>query len=938
MSPEEGEAAGTEGPTPEREAPAGGDDRRWVRVQDLFHAALERDPGERPAFVETATRDDPSIRAEVLDLLAADEGGWTFLDRGVGSVADRILDPPAQGSGDTSPHSGGSGEGATRGDGPTFGPYRILSFLGEGGMGTVHRVIRDDLGSEAALKILRDGTLSPARRARFLAEQRTLAGLRHPGIAHLLDAGALPDGTPWFVMELVEGAPLDEYIRQADPSLEERLLLFRSVAEVVQHAHRHAVIHRDLKPSNILVGEDGQVKVIDFGIAKRLGPEGQPPREATRTGLRILTPAHAAPEQLRGEAVGVHTDVYALGVLLFQLLSGQTPFLVEGGSLEEAAAVRTAGPPPRPSALRVRHSPGSLGSEEGARSDPGARGSPGTGTWRSHAVPPVRGGSRSEWADLDVLCMTAMHSDPLRRYSTVEALLRDLEHFLRREPLEARPDTLGYRAGTFMRRNRTPVGVAAAALLVLMASSVAWTVSLLDARDRALAEAARAERVQRFTVNLFQGTDPDFAPAEALRVVELLERGVQEARALEADPTLQAELYLALGGIHHQLGRLEAADSLIQAALELRRGRRGGEHPEVAEALVALGLVKEAQASLDEAEALAREGLEMTLRTLPDRHPGRARALAALGGVLEARGRYDEALPLVEEAVHLHRLRGDPGAELASALGQLVNLNFYLGRYPQADSLGWEALSLNRKLYGETHPAAARDLINLGAVAFELGDAHRAEELFREALSIQEPWYGLEHPATAANLTMLGRALVRQERMDEATQVLRTSLAINRETLGEVHPRVASAENELGLIAQAAGDWAEARNHFLRMTAIYEALYPEGHSWVGVARSNLAGTHQAEGNHGEAERLLREVLEMYGRILPEGHQLAGIAWIRLGSALVAQERFQEGLEALLSGREILTVQGASPVWVERADQELDRARAGLRGEPPEASR
>ncbi len=931
MTPREREGNGGKGPTPEPGKPDGAEARRWTRVQDLFHAALERPRRERADFVEGATRDDPSIGAEVLDLLAVDEAEWTLLDRGVGAVAERLLDPPPAGDGDSLHLPRDSGEEVTGEGGPTFGPYRMLSFLGEGGMGTVYRVVRDDLGSEAALKILRDGTLSPARRARFVAEQRTLAGLRHPGIAHLLDVGTLPDGTPWFVMELVEGVPLDEHLRRTDPPLEDRLLLFRSVGEVVQHAHRHAVIHRDLKPSNILVREDGQVKVIDFGIAKRLGPEGEPPGEATRTGLRLMTPAHAAPEQLRGEAVGVHTDVYALGVLLFQLLTGRTPFHLEGGSPEETAHRRTAAPPPRPSTHRGPSAPNPTGTEDGVPGRPTVPGAP-----PASAAPPLRGGSRSEWADLDVLCMTAMHPDPARRYPTVDALLRDLEHFLRREPLEARPDSLGYRAGKFVLRNRTPLGVAAA-LLILVASSAAWALSLMDARDRALAEAARAERVQRFTLNLFQGTDPDFAPAEGLRVVELLERGVQEARALEVDPALQAELYLALGGIHHQLGRLQAADSLIQEALDLRRGLRGDEHPEVAEALVALGLVREGQASLDEAEALAREGLEMTRRTLPPRHPARARAVAALGQVLEARGRYDEALPLVEEAVRLHGSRDGSPPDLAAALGQLVNLNFYLGRYPEADSLGWDALTLNRSLYGETHPAAARDLINLGAVAFELGDAPRAEELFREALAIQEPWYGTEHPATAANLTMLGRALVRQERMDEAREILQTSLAINRKTLGDQHPRVASAENELGLIAQSRGDWREAQDHFLRMTEIYEALYPEGHSWVGVARSNLAGTHQAQGDHAEAERLFREVLEMYGRILPERHQLEGIAWIRLGGTLVAQGRFEDGADALVRGREILVSQGASPAWVERADQDLDRARAGLRGESLEGA-
>jgi eukaryotic-like serine/threonine-protein kinase len=871
------------------------DPGRWERVQALFHEVAALPEREREEALRQRTPEDPGLREEVQELLAGDARGWTLLDEGVAPVADRILSrTPVEGL-----------------EGERFGPYRIVAFLGEGGMGTVYRVARDDLGSEAALKLLRDAALSPVRRARFLSEQRTLARLRHPGIAHLLDAGTLAGGTPWFVMELVEGEPLDAHLQTADSSLEGRLHLFRQIAEAVRHAHAHAVIHRDLKPSNILVRPDGTVKLIDFGIAKLLSEDGggasRP--DLTRTGLTPLTPAHAAPEQLRGEEVGVHTDVYGLGLLLYQILTGVAPFDLAGRSSSEAVRILTETAPPRPSGMAAR------GPEGEAR--------------------PARGVSRGRWADLDALCQVALHPDPTRRYPSAEAMLRDVDHLLAGEPLEARPDSLLYRAGKFGRRNRVPLAVAGVAALLLLALSVGYARSLVSARDAALAEAARADRVQQFTLGLFRGTDPDFAPAEGLRVIDLLERGVREAHALEADPGLQAGIYLALGEIHRQLGEFGPASELLEASLALREGLRGPLHPEVAESLVALALLREAQAELEEAETLARSGLEVARSTLPRRHPALARALAALGHVLEARGSYGEALPLVEEAVELHRASGGDAPELASALGQLSNLHFYLGRYLVADSLSRESLGIHRRLYGQDHPAAAGDLINLGAIQFELGDAEEAESLFREALEIQEPWYGRTHPAVAANLIMVGRALVRQERLDEARDVLLEAEALARSGLGEHHPRVASALNELGLVAQLRGDWTEAAGHFRRVVELYARLYPDGHYYLGVARSNLAGTLQAGGDPRGAEDLFREALDLYSAFLPPGHQLEGIAWIRLGGALLAQERLPEAEDALLRGREILSSQGASPAWVARADEQLERI-AGAAEERPTA--
>ncbi|HZW88056.1 MAG TPA: serine/threonine-protein kinase, partial [Myxococcaceae bacterium] len=488
---------------------------RWRRIQDLFHAAADLPAGEQHAFLESRSDGDTTLIAEVEALLVEDRTPDSLLDRSLPEVANHLL----------------AGETPGR-----VGPYRILGLLGEGGMGVVYLVEREDVGGRAALKLLRDAWVSPSRRARFLVEQRTLAQLDHPGIAQLHDAGTLPDGTPWFAMEYVEGVPLTEYCRSRSCALPERLRLFRAVCEAVQHAHRHAVIHRDLKPSNILVKPDGSVKLLDFGIAKQLDPTG-PGTDPTRTGLRLMTPAYAAPEQVEGGRLGVQTDVYALGVLLFELLAGRLPFELTGLQPHEAARRVLEQEPPRPSQVPGR---------------------------------PVQT-SRAAWADLDVLCLTAMQRDPARRYPSVEALIRDLDHHLAGEPLDARPDSLSYRAGKLLRRNARSVLVASAVGLAVLGVTAYAAIRLARARDAVAAQAARTQRIQQFMLQLFEGGTGEVGPSSDVKVVDLLDKGVREARSLEAEPGVEAELLQTLGGIAENLGRLDQAETLLTRALELRR-------------------------------------------------------------------------------------------------------------------------------------------------------------------------------------------------------------------------------------------------------------------------------------------------------------------------------------------------------------------------------
>ena len=399
------------------------DRARWDRVQGLFHSAADLTEPERSGFLKDACGEDRALLAEVTAMLEED-GRASVLDRDVAEVASHVF-----------------GDALTASF-REFSPYRIKHMLGEGGMGVVYLAERKDLGNLVAIKILRDAWLSPARRERFTAEQRTLAHLVHPSIARLYDANTLPDGTPWFVMEYVDGIPLTDYCSRKHCSAEQRLKLVRAVAEAVQYAHDQGVIHRDLKPSNILVKEDGSVRLLDFGIAKQLDPTGRPVNQ-TRTALRPMTPAYASPEQLRGEPVGILTDVYSLGVVLYELLTGKLPFDISHKTAAEAEAIITTGGPAKPSAVALRT------------------------------------GARASWTNLDALCLTAMHKDPRRRYTSAAALLRDIDHYLNHDPLEARPDSLASSLSSFARRNFKAVSGAIAVLTVfaLVAAAVALTLT-----------------------------------------------------------------------------------------------------------------------------------------------------------------------------------------------------------------------------------------------------------------------------------------------------------------------------------------------------------------------------------------------------------------------------------------------------------------------------
>ena len=856
------------------------DHNRWERIQSLFHQTADLPPAEQDAFLQAACAHDSALIHEVSAMLKEDARPASLLERGIAGVAHALLnDPdPAQ-----FPRQ-------------QFGPYHLIRLLGEGGMGLVYLAERTDLGSLVAIKILRDAWLSPARRERFASEQRTLAQLNHASIARLYDADALPDGTPWFAMEYVEGVPLTEYSKLHASPLDTRIHLFRAVCEAVQYAHSQAVIHRDLKPSNILVKQDGSIRLLDFGIAKQLESLDTPVNQ-TMTGLRLMTPAYAAPEQIRGDRVGIHTDVYSLGVILFELLTGQLPFDLSNLTPAEAASIVAEHEPGKPSSiLRTGNPP-----------------------------PDVASLNKSAWSELDVLCLTAMHKDPARRYRSVEALIRDIDYYLRAEPLEARPDTFSYRVGKFVQRHQRMVVTSVAAIVLVLAMLSFFTVRLAKARNAALAEAARTQRIQKFMLNLFEGGDQAVGPSDSMRVITLVDRGAMEAKTLNSDPKIQAELYQNLGDIYEKLGKFEQADALLQTALAQHQSLYGAYSLESAETLLELGLLRDAQGKFDDAERYVRQALAIDRQKLSPTHPALARATSALGKVLEDRGSYDASIRVLEEAARLQSAQGGSSTDLSETLSELANSHFYTGHYDASESLNQRVLGMDRQLYGDRHPHIADDLINLGAIKYDLGHYPEAERYDRDALDITQSFYGLNHPATASALTILGRTLVSAGKSDEAAGMLRQALQIEEQVYGKVHPRVAGTLNELGKISQQQGKLDDAEADFRRMAGIYRTVYSGKHYYIGIALCNLGGVLVDRKDYSGAEKSFQEALQIYSQTLPPDHLNAGIARVRLGRALLLDKRYSEAESESRAGYEILKKQSSAPErWINNAQTDLAR--------------
>ncbi|MEM8556273.1 MAG: tetratricopeptide repeat protein [Bacteroidota bacterium] len=837
---------------------------RQAHIHRLFGAALDQPPAERAAFLRAACGDDDALYDEVWALL--DVEVHPLLDEDTAFGAAALLD-------DLDPDC--------------VGPWRLGRRLGTGGMGTVYLAERADGAFEqvAALKLVKRGMDTEAVLARFQAERQLLARFDHPNIARLLDGGQTEDGRPYFVMEYVDGEPITAYCDRRHLPVAARLALFEVVCEAVEHAHRRLVVHRDLKPSNILVadGDDGQpvVKLLDFGIAKLLlgSNDGSEDGVNTQTGQRLLTPAYAAPEQLRAEPVTTATDVFGLGLVLYELLTGRHPF--RQAALEDAILHAT---PTRPSTLVQEPTTSGTGSLN-AGADQATDSTEAIAEARRTSTDRLR---RRLRGDIDTICLHALEKEPERRYPSAAALLADLRRERTGVPIEARAPSAAYRVRKFVERHRAGVGVAVGAALALAVVVTLYTWRLAAERDRAQLEAAKAQEVTAVLTGLFEQANPLVALGESLTVRAVLDSGaVRIPRDLEAQPELQASLLIVLGDIYSNLGDPERAIGLYEGAVALRRAE--ADPRLLAGALWVSGTTLRSLDRTDEARGSLEEALRLSRQAWGPEHAETARVLSDLGMLDVQTGDYEAAETRLRLAETQQRALGDAAVpDLAKTLGRLGLLYERFGRLDDAAPIFAESLALNRQVFGDAHPNVAAALQNLGIVQRERGDDDAAETAYREGLAINEHVYGADHPETATAMRNLASVLRDRGAYDEAEALYLRAYDIRAPRLGPTHPTIANLLNSLGTLYVRRGDLDQAAATYRRALDIYRADPDVEPSRLAPALHNLAGIHEDREAYDEAEALYREALQtLRAGVAPTSTDLA-FPLTSLGSLLASQ--------------------------------------------------
>ena len=863
------------------------DRERWQRVRRAVEELIELPTPERERSLAGL---DPELAAEVRSLLAVDQGGaGEGFEAAVEAQAAAVIGTFGSAPSGEEPTLAEplSRRDADRADadatraGLQLGPWRLERLLGRGGMAEVWEARRADGQFEqtVAVKLLKRGMDSEEIVRRFLRERQILARLEHPGIARLFDGGMAPDGRPYFVLERVDGEPITDWCERRAVDLAGRLRLVIACCEAVDAAHRRLVVHRDLKPSNILVTPEGQVKLLDFGIAKLLADDGGGAADATQGESRILTPAYAAPEQVAGEPVSTATDVYTMGVLAYELLTGRLPHRRAGRGLAEMASAKLSEQISRPSTAVLEPAPER---EETGASEPRAQ----------------RRLARSLAGDLDTIVMTALRREPERRYPSVAALAEDLQRFLERRPIRARPDSLGYRTGKFLRRHR--LGVLAATLVAL--SLVAGILVALwqagraeEAAAAARAKAEESEAIATFLTDVFTAADPEGKQAADLTARELVGRGAERIDGeLAEQPATRAAMQHVLGTVQFRLGEYAAARELLEKALAARRALHPQAPADVAKSAAVLGVVlhrqgesKEGVALLEEARAFheaagaeavpdlardlnnlangykalerteeARAAFERAIALLEGGHPGITpdqlpRTLNNYGLFLDRLREHAGARAALERSLALHeRNSGPESALVAGVLGNLSDLYVRIGELDRARAAAERGLAIATKRYGPDHYDTGLALNSFGWTLLKGERPADAVSYFERSAAVLGGAVGEEHRATAYALRNLGSALVRSGRPDEGLAALHRAEAAFAAAVGPESHEVASVLVEIGLARAARGEAADGERQVMRAIDLWRgggaaSLRALGGGWSALARVRLAACDEA---------------------------------------------------------------------------------------------
>ena len=825
------------------------DTQRWLKISAHLDHALDLSPVERDALLKELAASDPESAAELAELLAdhrrlREQG---FLDSSPMTESDASL------------------------SGVVIGAYTLISRIGDGGMGSVWLGRRSDgrYEGQVAIKLLNAALVGRGGEERFRREGVILARLGHPHIASLIDAGVSNTGQPYLVLELVNGEHIDVYCDERRLSIERRIRLFLDVLSAVSHAHANLIVHRDLKPPNVLVNQAGAVKLLDFSIAKLM--EDTAVSRLTQDSGAALTPKYAAPEQVAGDPITIGTDVYSLGVLLYELVSGQHPY---------GAAVKTSkdftraivDQEPMPVSAAFLKAPAESRSLAAAQ----------RGTTPDRLA-------RALGRELETILNKSLKKSPAERYGSVAEMADDLRRYLADQPITARPDTVRYRARKFVRRHRRGLAATSAIVAAVVLIVTFYTMQLAGERDRARLQAEKASRVSELLTSVIRSADPyrdPESPSEGIAtpgartVIDTLATRI--ATELNDQPEVQAEMLTVIGRTYERNGLIDKAAPLLERALEI--GRRSFPLPD--------------------------SRVAQTLNDL---------------GVLQRRlGNFAASAPLLLESLSMRRALagGDDDKDVGVTLSEYGRTLRDLGRLDEAEQATRGALAIRRKVFGDEHRETATNKNDLGQLLMDLGEIAEAEQVFRESLATNERVLGVEHPNSASSKNSVGNVLAAKGDLAGAEQLQREALIVRQRIFGPGSAESGFAVQPLAATLEMQGRYEEAESLLSDAYRVVTPALGTDNPRVVTMAVDLARVRIARGRAADVEMMLRRALEMRQRTYPEGHWRIAEAQALLGASLAEKKRTDEAVALMRAAdRAFKSIPGR-----QARDREANRAR------------
>jgi tetratricopeptide (TPR) repeat protein len=911
------------------------DAQRWAVIEPIYHAALEREPGERSTYLAAACAEDPALRSEVESLLA---------------YADAQLTSPAQRSeleklwDQRSGNPTGTSMSSQAVDAlpAAIGRYRIIRLLGEGGMGAVYEAEQEQPRRTVALKVIKPGLAAPVLLRRFEQESQALGRLHHPGIAQIYEAGTADSGfgpQPYFAMEFIRGESLLRYADAHQLNTCQRLEVMAKVGEAVHHAHQRGIIHRDLKPGNILVDESGQPKVLDFGVARVTDSDAHTTRQ-TDVGQIVGTLAYMSPEQVLGDPLELDTrsDVYALGVILYELLAGRPPYKVSPHLHEAVQTIREEDPAPLSSV------------------------------------------SRAYRGDIETIVAKALEKDKGRRYASAAGMAEDIRRHLNDEPIIARPPTAAYQLRKFARRHRALMAAGAAVFVVVIAGIIASTLEAARARRAeqvALRESATAEAVNGFLQNdlLAQASanvqaQPDTKPDPDLKVRTALDRAASRITGkFAAQPLVEASIRQTIGNSYKDLGLFLEAQRHLERALELRQRVLGESHHDTLTSMHELAEVYRYQDEYAKAEKLFLQTLDVQRRVLGEEHRDTLDTMDTLAQLYGSEGKYAQAEPLSIKALEARRRTlGEQHPDTVASISNLGTHYWTQGKYAQAEPLWTKALEVERRVLGDEHPDTLTGMNNMGTLYQGQGKYAEAEPLFAEALEVQRRVLGDEHPSTLNTMNNLAVNQGFQGKYAQAEPLFAKLVEAQRRALGGENPNTLNSMSNLTMLYGYEGKYAQAEPLFIKLIEVERRALGEEHPYTLNTMNNLALLYRYQGKYAPAEPLYIKLLDLQRRVLGAEHprRLASMndlallylnqgkdaraesllrealashektntnTWVRyncqslLGASLTGQKKYAEAEPLLLSGydgmqQRLGTIPAANRFRLEQAGKQI----------------